>query len=101
MPYSRRRQEAAARVPHVETLADHRRLPGAPRLRRRDGAPTRTCSAQFRDTLAAGKDLYAEKTMTWSIAEADSAWPPRTFRPRGATVACSTETRAPSPTAQG
>jgi len=29
------------------------------------------CHARhFLDTIAAGKDLYAEKTMTWSIAEA-------------------------------
>ncbi|MFN8002631.1 MAG: Gfo/Idh/MocA family oxidoreductase [Acidobacteriota bacterium] len=32
------------------------------------------CHARhFLDTLAAGKDLFCEKTMTWSVDEAD-AW---------------------------
>src|SRR5882762_2548024 len=70
--YSRRREEAAALVPHVETLDDHRRL-----LERHDidgvivATPLHLHAQHFVDTLAAGKDLYAEKTMTWSIAEAD------------------------------
>src|ERR1700720_2057306 len=70
--YSRRRDETAALVPHVETLDDHRRL-----LERHDidavivATPLHLHAQHFVDTLAAGKDLYAEKTMTWSIAEAD------------------------------
>ena len=70
--YSLRREEAAALVPHVETLDDHRRL-----LERHDidgvivATPLHLHAQHFVDTLAAGKDLYAEKTMTWSIAEAD------------------------------
>jgi predicted dehydrogenase len=70
--YSRRREEAAALVPHIETLDDHRRL-----LERRDidaiivATPLHLHAQHFVDTLAAGKDLYAEKTMTWSIAEAE------------------------------
>jgi predicted dehydrogenase len=70
--YSRRREEAAALVPHVESFDDHRRL-----LDRHDidavivATPLHTHALHFVDTLAAGKDLYAEKTMAWSIAEAD------------------------------
>jgi predicted dehydrogenase len=70
--YSRRREEAAALAPKIETLDDHRRL-----LERHDidgvivATPLHLHAQHFVDTLAAGKDLYAEKTMTWSIAEAD------------------------------
>jgi thiol-disulfide isomerase/thioredoxin len=34
-------------------------------------SPLHIHARHFLDTLAAGKDLYAEKTMTWSIPEAD------------------------------
>jgi len=34
-------------------------------------SPLHTHTRHFLDTLAAGKDLYAEKTMTWSIPEAE------------------------------
>src|SRR5204862_6144951 len=34
-------------------------------------SPLHIHARHFMDTLAAGKDLYAEKTMTWSIPEAD------------------------------
>ena len=70
--YSRRREEAAGLAPKIETLDDHRRL-----LERHDiggvivATPLHLHAQHFVDTLAAGKDLYAEKTMTWSIAEAD------------------------------
>jgi len=70
--FSRRREEAAGLAPHIETLDDHRRL-----LERHDidgvivATPLHLHAQHFVDTLAAGKDLYAEKTMTWSIAEAD------------------------------
>ena len=34
-------------------------------------SPLHIHARHFLDTLAAGKDLYSEKTMTWSIPEAD------------------------------
>jgi len=34
-------------------------------------SPLHIHARHFLDTLAAGKDLYAEKTMTWSIPEAE------------------------------
>src|SRR5260370_40707581 len=61
--YSRRREEAAALVPHVETLDDHRRL-----LERHDIAggigppPLPLPAPHFLDTLASGKGPYPEKT---------------------------------------
>jgi predicted dehydrogenase len=70
--YSRRRDEAKSKVPGIQTFDDHRRL-----LDRKDidavivASPLHIHSRHFLDTLAAGKDLYSEKTMTWSIPEAD------------------------------
>src|SRR6202049_5288310 len=70
--YSRRRDQAKNRVPGIQTLDDHRRL-----LDRKDidavivASPLHIHSRHFLDTLAAGQDLYAEKTMTWSIPESD------------------------------
>jgi predicted dehydrogenase len=70
--YSRRRDEVKKLVPGVEVFDDHRRL-----LDRKDidgvivASPLHIHARHFLDTLAAGKDLYSEKTMTWSIAEAD------------------------------
>ena len=70
--YSRRRDEAKSKVPGFQTLDDHRRL-----LDMKDidavivASPLHIHARHFLDTLAAGKDLYAEKTMTWSIPEAD------------------------------
>ena len=70
--YSRRRDEVKKLVPSVEVFDDHRRL-----LDRKDidgvivASPLHIHARHFLDTLAAGKDLYSEKTMTWSIAEAD------------------------------
>jgi predicted dehydrogenase len=70
--YSRRREEAKKAAPGIQTLDDHRRLLD---MKDVDGvivaSPLHIHSRHFMDTLAAGKDLYAEKTMTWSIAEAD------------------------------
>jgi predicted dehydrogenase len=70
--YSRRRDEAKAKVPGIETFEDHRRLLDMKDL---DGiivaSPLHIHARHFLDTLAAGKDLYSEKTMTWSIPEAD------------------------------
>ena len=70
--YSRRREEAKKAAPGIQTLDDHRRLLDMKDL---DGvivaSPLHIHARHFMDTLAAGKDLYAEKTMTWSIPEAD------------------------------
>src|SRR5712692_3094846 len=70
--YTRRRDEAKQMAPGIDTLKDHRAL-----LDRKDidgvivASPLHIHARHFMDTLAAGKDLYAEKTMTWSIPEAE------------------------------
>src|ERR1700694_642312 len=70
--YTRRREEATKMAPGIQTFDDHRRL-----LEMKDldavivASPLHIHARHFQDTLAAGKDLYSEKTMTWSIAEAD------------------------------
>src|SRR5436305_6829762 len=70
--YSRRRDEAQHLVPGIQTFADHQRLLDMKDL---DGiivaSPLHLHARHFLDTIAAGKDLYCEKTMTWSVAEAD------------------------------
>src|SRR5437588_1108787 len=66
--YSRRREEAKKAAPGIQTLDDHRRLLDMKDI---DGvivaSPLHIHARHFMDTLAAGRDLYAEKTMTWSI----------------------------------
>ncbi len=70
--YSRRREEARKMAPGIQTFDDHRRV-----LDMKDvdaiivASPLHTHARHFLDTLAAGKDLYSEKTMTWSIPEAE------------------------------
>ncbi|MGA8212477.1 MAG: Gfo/Idh/MocA family oxidoreductase [Candidatus Sulfotelmatobacter sp.] len=70
--YSRRRDEAKKKIPGIQTFDDHRRL-----LDMKDvdavivASPLHTHARHFLDTLASGKDLYSEKTMTWSIPEAE------------------------------
>src|ERR1700687_36925 len=70
--YTRSRDEAKRMAPGIQTLDDHRRL-----LDMKDidavivASPLHIHARHFLDTLAAGKDLYSEKTMTWSIPEAD------------------------------
>ena len=70
--YKRRHEETRQLIPQVQTFEDHRRL-----LDRKDldavivASPLHVHALHFLDTLAAGKDLYAEKTMTWSIPEAE------------------------------
>jgi predicted dehydrogenase len=70
--YSRRRDGAKKKAPGISTFDDHRRL-----LDLKDidavivASPLHTHTRHFLDTLASGKDLYAEKTMTWSIPEAE------------------------------
>ena len=70
--YSRRRDEVRTKVPGIQVFDDHRRLLD---LKDIDGvivaSPLHTHTRHFLDTLASGKDLYSEKTMTWSIPEAD------------------------------
>jgi len=70
--YTRRRDEAKHVAPGIQILDDHRRLLD---LKEIDGvivaSPLHIHARHFLDTLAAGKDLYAEKTMTWSIPEAE------------------------------
>jgi predicted dehydrogenase len=70
--YTRRHDEAKKMAPGIQTLDDHRRLLDMKDL---DGiivaSPLHIHNHHFLNTLAAGKDLYSEKTMTWSIPEAD------------------------------
>jgi predicted dehydrogenase len=70
--YSRRRDAARQMAPGMQTLDDHRRLLDMTDL---DGvivaSPLHIHARHFLDTLAAGKDLYSEKTMTWSVPEAE------------------------------
>jgi predicted dehydrogenase len=69
--YSRRRDEAKAIAPNAMMYEDPRRL-----LDRNDidavivATPVFLHSKYLQDVLAAGKDVYCEKTMTWDIAEA-------------------------------
>lgn len=69
--YSRRRDLAKSRVPGIETYDDPMRL-----LERKDidavinATPMHLHSKYFLAALAAGKDLYSEKTMTWNIPQA-------------------------------
>jgi predicted dehydrogenase len=71
--YTRRHAEAKQIAPNIQTFNDHRRL-----LEMKDldavivATPLHCHARHFLDTLAAGKDLYCEKTMTWSIEEAES-----------------------------
>jgi len=70
--YSRHRDEAKQMAPSIQTLDDHRRL-----LDMKDidavivATPLHIHTRHFLDTIAAGKDIYSEKTMTWSIPEAE------------------------------
>jgi predicted dehydrogenase len=70
--YSRRCDAAKKQVPGIQTFDDHRRL-----LDIKDvdavivASPLHTHARHFLDALASGKDLYSEKTMTWSIPEAE------------------------------
>ena len=70
--YTHRRDEAKQMAPGIQTLDDHRRL-----LEIKDidavivASPLHLHAKHFLDTLDAGKDLYCEKTMTWSIPEAE------------------------------
>ncbi len=69
--YSRRHDQVREFVPHVEAYVDYRKL-----LDRKDidavivATPLHLHAVHFLAAIAAGKDLYSEKTMTWSIPEA-------------------------------
>jgi predicted dehydrogenase len=71
--YTRRHDEAKKIAPNIQIFNDHRRL-----LELKDidavivATPLHCHARHFIDTLAAGKDLYCEKTMTWSIEEAEA-----------------------------
>ncbi len=70
--YTRRLDEAKRLSSSLRTFDDHRHL-----LDMKDvdavvvASPLHIHCRHFVDALAAGKDLYSEKTMTWSIAEAE------------------------------
>ncbi|HEX2666276.1 MAG TPA: Gfo/Idh/MocA family oxidoreductase [Candidatus Acidoferrum sp.] len=70
--YSRRRDAAKELAPGVQTMDDYRQLLDVKDI---DGVivatPLHIHARHFMDTIAAGKDLYCEKTMTWSIPEAE------------------------------
>jgi predicted dehydrogenase len=70
--YTRRHDETKRLAPGIQTLDDHRRLLDMKDL---DGvivaSPLHLHAHHFLDVMAAGKDLYCEKTMTWSIPEAE------------------------------
>src|SRR5213080_774944 len=70
--YRGRFAEVKKKVPNIATFDDHRRLLDMKDI---DGvivaSPLHIHARHFLDTLAAGKDLYSEKTMTWSIPEAE------------------------------
>jgi len=69
--YSQRRDQAKNLAPAAETYDDPQRL-----LARNDidaviiALPLHLHAKYFFDSLAAGKDVYCEKTMTWDIPEA-------------------------------
>jgi predicted dehydrogenase len=70
--YTRRFDEAKRIFPDIKTFGDHRQL-----LEQKDidgvivASPLHIHAHHFVDAISAGKDLYSEKTMTWSIPEAE------------------------------
>jgi predicted dehydrogenase len=70
--YTRRHDEVKKLAPNIRTFNDHRQL-----LEAKDvdavivASPLHMHAMHFVDTLSAGKDLYSEKTMTWSVSEAE------------------------------
>ncbi|MEP7271507.1 MAG: Gfo/Idh/MocA family oxidoreductase [Acidobacteriota bacterium] len=71
--YTRRHDEAKQLVPALRAFADHRQLLDSKDIDAVLVASPLHCHARhFLDTIAAGKDLYSEKTMTWSIDEAEA-----------------------------
>ncbi len=71
--YNRRLEEAKRLAPGVKTFTDHRRLLDLKEVDAVIVASPLHCHARhFLDTVAAGKDLFCEKTMTWSVQEAEA-----------------------------
>src|SRR5262245_6628789 len=71
--YSRRHDEAKKIAPEIKAFNDHRKMLELKDLDAVIVATPLHCHARhFVDTLAAGKDMYCEKTMTWSIEEAEA-----------------------------
>lgn len=71
--YTGRHDEVRRLVPGVKAFTDHRRLLDLKDLDAVIVASPLHCHARhFLDSIVAGKDLYAEKTMTWSIPEAEA-----------------------------
>src|SRR5215471_19720220 len=72
--FTRRHDEAKAIAPSIkQAFKDHRQLLDLKDVDAVIVATPLHCHARhFLDTIAAGKDLYCEKTMTWSIAEAEA-----------------------------
>jgi predicted dehydrogenase len=71
--YTRRFDEIKPIAPAAKTYKDHRALLDAKDVDAVIVATPLHCHARhFLDTLAAGKDLYCEKTMTWSVDEAET-----------------------------
>ena len=70
--YTRRLDEAKQIIPGVQTFGDYRRVLDMKDI---DGvmvaSPLHIHARHFLDTVAAGKDLYAEKTLAWSIPEVE------------------------------
>src|SRR5437763_6625044 len=69
--YSRRLDEAEHLVPGVRKFRDNRQLLDSDLDGVIVASPLHLHARHFLDTIAAGKDLYCEKTMTWSIPEAE------------------------------
>src|SRR5450631_207725 len=64
--YSRRRDQAKSKGAGIQTFADYRCLLDMKAVEAVIVAsPLHIHTRHFLDTLAAGKDLYSEKTMTW------------------------------------
>ena len=70
--WSRRFDESKQIFPGIRTVTDYR---GVLDMKDIDGvivsSPLHIHARHFLDTVAAGKDLYSEKTLTWSIPEAE------------------------------
>ena len=70
--YTRRFHDARKISSGLQTVSDYRRVLDMKDI---DGVlvatPLHIHARHFLDMLAAGKDLYSEKTMIWSIAEAE------------------------------
>jgi predicted dehydrogenase len=70
--YQRRFDQARQIIPGIRPLGDYRQVLDMKDI---DGViaatPLHIHARHFVDAIAAGKDLYSEKTMTWSIPEAE------------------------------